>query len=219
MWALSANRCQGRWHIVQFGIFLQSVGSAGRTGHQEKRHCWRHHWCALRGCFCPDDVRGLMLMEYRLSGERDGLFFPAFSWIVYVYSGATIFDGISSRVDGVFNSSFLEDIRDQELCGSRGSRPGLPVPNKPDGFCGRKATLNRAWRSLLWMCFTMKAFLLPTAWTLNCVSGVLTSDHGGFLQYWMRRKGEGGPLTGAVLNVLICRSFQESWTGAWNFDF
>ena len=26
---------------------------------------------------------------------------------------------------------------------SRGGRPGLPVPNKPDGFCGRKATLNR----------------------------------------------------------------------------
>ena len=23
---------------------------------------------------------------------------------------------------------------------SRGGRPGLPVPNKPDGFCGRKAT-------------------------------------------------------------------------------
>ena len=24
---------------------------------------------------------------------------------------------------------------------SLGGRPGLPVPNKPDGFCGRKATL------------------------------------------------------------------------------
>ena len=30
-------------------------------------------------------------------------------------------------------------IRAQELCESRGGRPGLPVPNKPDGFCGRKA--------------------------------------------------------------------------------
>ena len=29
-----------------------------------------------------------------------------------------------------------------ELCESRGGRPGLPVPNKPDGFCGRKATRN-----------------------------------------------------------------------------
>ena len=33
--------------------------------------------------------------------------------------------------------------RAQELCGSRRGRPGLPVPNKPDGFCGRKVTLNK----------------------------------------------------------------------------
>ena len=32
--------------------------------------------------------------------------------------------------------------RAQELCESRGGRPGLPVPNKRYGFCGRKATLN-----------------------------------------------------------------------------
>ena len=31
--------------------------------------------------------------------------------------------------------------RAQELCESRGGRPGLPVPNEPYGFCGRKATL------------------------------------------------------------------------------
>ena len=31
----------------------------------------------------------------------------------------------------------------QELCESRGSRPGLPVANSPYGLCGRKATLNR----------------------------------------------------------------------------
>ena len=31
----------------------------------------------------------------------------------------------------------------QELCRSRGGRPGLPVPNKPYGFCGRKAALNK----------------------------------------------------------------------------
>ena len=30
----------------------------------------------------------------------------------------------------------------QELCESRGGRPGLPVPNNPYGLCGRKATLN-----------------------------------------------------------------------------
>ena len=28
----------------------------------------------------------------------------------------------------------------QELCDSRGGRPGLPVPNIPYGLCGRKAT-------------------------------------------------------------------------------
>ena len=30
----------------------------------------------------------------------------------------------------------------QELCESRGGRPGLPVPSSPYGLCGRKATLN-----------------------------------------------------------------------------
>ena len=29
-----------------------------------------------------------------------------------------------------------------ELCESRGGRPGLPVPNKPYGFSGRKAPLS-----------------------------------------------------------------------------
>ena len=32
--------------------------------------------------------------------------------------------------------------RAQELCESRGGRPGLPVPNSAYGLCGRKATLN-----------------------------------------------------------------------------
>ena len=30
----------------------------------------------------------------------------------------------------------------QELCESRGDRPGLPVPNNPYGLCGRKATFS-----------------------------------------------------------------------------
>ena len=29
----------------------------------------------------------------------------------------------------------------QELCESRDGRPGLPVPNKSYGLCGRKAAL------------------------------------------------------------------------------
>ena len=33
-------------------------------------------------------------------------------------------------------------VRSQELCESGGGRPGVPVPNKPCDFCGRKATLN-----------------------------------------------------------------------------
>ena len=41
--------------------------------------------------------------------------------------------------------------RAQELCESRGGRPGLPVPIEPHGFCGRKATLN---------CFAVRALEL-----------------------------------------------------------
>ena len=33
-------------------------------------------------------------------------------------------------------------IRVQELCESRGGRPGLPVPNSPYGLCGHTATVN-----------------------------------------------------------------------------
>ena len=32
----------------------------------------------------------------------------------------------------------------QELCESRGGRPGLSRPNEPSGFRGRKELLNRA---------------------------------------------------------------------------
>ena len=36
-----------------------------------------------------------------------------------------------------------QSVRSQDLCKSRGGRPGLPVPNSPYGLYGRKATLNR----------------------------------------------------------------------------
>ena len=36
----------------------------------------------------------------------------------------------------------LARVRAQKLCGNRGGRPGLPVPNSPYGLCRRKATLN-----------------------------------------------------------------------------
>ena len=34
------------------------------------------------------------------------------------------------------------EVRAHDLCEGRGGRPGLPVPNKPGGFCGLYATLN-----------------------------------------------------------------------------
>ena len=39
----------------------------------------------------------------------------------------------------------LLSVRAQELCESRGGRPGLPVlnSNSPYGLCGRNATLNQ----------------------------------------------------------------------------
>ena len=36
----------------------------------------------------------------------------------------------------------------KELYDSLGGRPGLPVPNKPDCFCGRNATLNTVFVTL-----------------------------------------------------------------------
>ena len=38
--------------------------------------------------------------------------------------------------------SHLKIVRAQELCESRGSHPGLPIPNSPYSLCGHKATLN-----------------------------------------------------------------------------
>ena len=38
--------------------------------------------------------------------------------------------------------NWTQYLRAQELCESRRGRPVLPGPNKPYGFCGRKATLN-----------------------------------------------------------------------------
>ena len=54
---------------------------------------------------------------------------------------------MSPAVTSLLNRSKKRDgrtlmIRGQELCESRGGRPGLSVPNGPYGLCGRKATLN-----------------------------------------------------------------------------
>ena len=59
--------------------------------------------------------------------------------------------GGGEGVDTCANSPVITDecegmrekgFRGQELCESRGGRPGLPVPNEPYDFCGREATLN-----------------------------------------------------------------------------
>ena len=51
------------------------------------------------------------------------------------------------------------ESRDQGLCESRGGRPGLPVPNKPYGFCGPKAPL-RLYPSELRSCVKVEVAVL-----------------------------------------------------------
>ena len=45
-------------------------------------------------------------------------------------------------VDVKQNQKKINRAGAHELCESRGGRPGLPVPNSPDGLRGRRATLN-----------------------------------------------------------------------------
>ena len=46
------------------------------------------------------------------------------------------------------NTKLGSRVRAQELCESRGGRPGVPVPNSAYGLCGREATLNVDWTEL-----------------------------------------------------------------------
>ena len=56
--------------------------------------------------------------------------FVCFSYIFYIY---------------VFHPKELDTVRAQELCESRGGRPGLTVPNSPCGLREEKATLTPNW--------------------------------------------------------------------------
>ena len=78
---------------------------------------------------------------------------PGFPKIVYYwqYSGWRRNWRCCKRMLGVGEICYTsipeaDAVRAQELCESRGDRPGLPVsvdvPNSPYGLCGRKATLN-----------------------------------------------------------------------------
>ena len=54
-----------------------------------------------------------------------------------------VFDLVTHR-DLVKNDPMSVQTSEFRSCvKSRGGRPGLPVPNKPDCFCGCKAALNR----------------------------------------------------------------------------
>ena len=48
------------------------------------------------------------------------------------------------RIDDKLDSS-------QELRESRGGRPGLPIPNRAYGLCGRKTTLEDEGQLMMWL--------------------------------------------------------------------
>ena len=49
---------------------------------------------------------------------------------------------LTVSVDVKQHWTWTQTLRAQELCESRGGRPGLPVPNSPLGLCEYKATSN-----------------------------------------------------------------------------
>ena len=64
------------------------------------------------------------------------------SWLTYF--GRPGYDSVDTldKQDRRSSQPTGRVIRAQELCESRGGRPGLSVPNSPYSLCGRKATLN-----------------------------------------------------------------------------
>ena len=70
----------------------------------------------------------------------------------------------------------------RELCESRGGRPGLPIPNKPYGLCGRRATLN--WTGLL-VCYCHVPEAGSTLWGSLGRTEELLSRGGWSLPFWI----------------------------------
>ena len=60
------------------------------------------------------------------------------------------------------STMFTLTFRAQELCESRGGRPGLPVPNSPYGFCGRKATFELEFATELRSCVKVEVDVLSS---------------------------------------------------------
>ena len=54
----------------------------------------------------------------------------------------------------------------QELCESRGGRPGLPVPNSPYGLCGRKATFELESATELRICVKVEVAVLGSSFLI-----------------------------------------------------
>ena len=68
------------------------------------------------------------------------LLFIAMCWLI----SAINYSAVKSSCLHTLHSFYSEA---QEVCESRGGRPGLPVASSPYGLCGRKATLNYEFRA------------------------------------------------------------------------
>ena len=65
----------------------------------------------------------------------------------------------------------------QKQCESRGGRPGLPVPKKPYGLCGRKATLNWTLFSELRSCVKVEVAVMGSLSLIRLVVSVDVRQH------------------------------------------
>ena len=83
-------------------------------------------WC------CTELLHALQLGYFHRAHKTTRLVHP-------IVQGNSVFSGMAQETCDVAGSSPLDSVRAQEQCESRGGRPGLPVPNSPYGFCGRKA--------------------------------------------------------------------------------
>ena len=73
-------------------------------------------------------------------------------------------------------------LQSSELCGSRGGRPGLPIPNSSYGICGRKATLNsNLYPSELRSCEKVEVDVL------GCLSLIVRTVSVDVKRQWRRR--------------------------------
>ena len=66
-------------------------------------------------------------------------FFPSFFFFFFFFSLSMKYPPVNIQPLRYYHHHHQLN---QELCESRGGRPGLPFPNSPYGLCGRKATLN-----------------------------------------------------------------------------